>query len=343
MYLWTHERIDRSKPLDGAWHELHSALDASPLLHADFLAAALSVFAAGDEMLFRCTSGGETVCLAVLRPVGTGKWATFQPSQAPIGFWLQSPEHSLAALLESLHSSMPLTTAVVSLTQQDPDRLPRPPDEPRLSTLDYIDTARIVVAGDWAAYWAQRGSNLRHNLKRSKSKLASAGRSHALRTIVDPAELPAAVATYGRIESASWKASEGTAVAPDNDQGKFYTMLLERFAARGRAFCYQLLVDDEVAATDLCIAGRDEIVILKTTYDDRFKDYSPAFLMREIAFQKIFEQQSFARIEFYGRVMDWHLRWTDQVRRMYHVNHFRFAMLKRLARRHGATADAVSA
>lgn len=340
MYQWTHERIDRSKQLPGVWHELHARLGASPLLHADFLSTALSVFAAGDLTLFQCTSGGEVVCLAVLHPVGVGKWATFQPSQAPIGFWLQSPDHSLVALLESLHASMPMIVAIVSLTQQDPDLLPRPPDDSRFATLDYIDTARIVIKGDWSDYWAQRGSNLRHNLKRARSKLDSAARSCALRMIVDPSELRAAVATYGRIESGSWKASEGTAVSPDNDQGKFYAMLLERFAERERAFCYQFLVDGEVAATDLCIAGRDEIVILKTTYDDRFKDYSPAFLMRELAFQRIFEERSFARIEFYGRVMQWHLRWTDDVRRMYHANHYRFAMLKRLAQRHRVAADA---
>jgi hypothetical protein len=340
MYQWTHESIDRRKPISMEWDELHRRLGASPLLHADFLSSALSVFGSDREVMFKCTSGGNIVCLAVLQPVGTGKWATFQPSQAPIGFWLQSPGHSMAKLIETCHASMSLTTAVVSLTQQDPDILPRPADEARLSTLDYIDTARIVVQGDWATYWAQRGSNLRHNLKRAKAKLGSASRSLALRVISNRDELRGAVAVYGQIESSSWKASEGTAVSPDNDQGRFYTLLLERFAARERAICYQLLIDGEVAATDLCIAGDEEIVILKTTYDDRFKDYSPAFLMREIAFQWIFEQRSFARIEFYGRVMDWHLRWTDHVRRMYHVNHFRFAVLKRLAQQPRTTAEA---
>lgn len=339
MYQWTRKSIDRRNPIPESWHDLHSRLCASPLLHADFLSAALHAFGLDDEELFECTSDGEVVCTAVLRPVGAGKWATFQPSQAPIGFWLQDPGHNLAALIEALHASMPLMTAVVSITQQDPERLARPSESPRLSTLDYIDTARIVIEEDWANYWAKRGSNLRHNLKRSKSKLVSAGRSYRLRTVTARHELSEAVATYGRIESGSWKASEGTAVSADNDQGKFYTELLERFADRGRAICYQLLIDDEVAATDLCIADSSEIVILKTTYDERFRDYSPAFLMRELAFQRIFDERSFRRIEFYGRVMDWHLRWTDQVRRMYHVNHFRFAMLKRVAQRANTAAD----
>jgi hypothetical protein len=29
--------------------------------------------------------------------------------------------------------------------------------------------------------------------------------------------------------------------------------------------------------------------------------------------------RQFDRIEFYGRLMDWHLRWTDEVRTLYHV------------------------
>jgi hypothetical protein len=28
--------------------------------------------------------------------------------------------------------------------------------------------------------------------------------------------------------------------------------------------------------------------------------------------------------------MEWHLRWTDEVRTMYHVNHYRWPVLRRL-------------
>ena len=52
--------------------------------------------------------------------------------------------------------------------------------------------------------------------------------------------------------------------------------------------------------------------------------------MREEAVQRLFDEGRFKRLEFYGRVMEWHLRWTDEVRTMYHVNYYRWPGLRRL-------------
>ena len=75
---------------------------------------------------------------------------------------------------------------------------------------------------------------------------------------------------------------------------------------------------------DLCIVGGGALIILKTTYDEAYKAVSPAFLMREQAFRQLFEKKEVDRIEFYGKVMEWHTRWTDEVRTMYHVNRYRW-------------------
>ena len=44
-------------------------------------------------------------------------------------------------------------------------------------------------------------------------------------------------------------------------------------------------------------------VILKTTYDESIKTSSPAILIRQDAFQLIFDQQICEHIEFYGKVV----------------------------------------
>ena len=46
------------------------------------------------------------------------------------------------------------------------------------------------------------------------------------------------------LESAGWKAGSGTAVAPDNAQGRFYRAMLEAFAARGQARIYRYRFGD---------------------------------------------------------------------------------------------------
>ena len=80
---------------------------------------------------------------------------------------------------------------------------------------------------------------------------------------------------------------------------------------------------------DLCIEGPGVLVILKTAYDETYKNVSPASLMRHEYFRQIFDRGSIRRIEFYGKVMEWHRRWTDDVRVLYHVNRYRAPWLRK--------------
>jgi len=68
--------------------------------------------------------------------------------------------------------------------------------------------------------------------------------------------------------------------------------------------------------------------------------------MREDATRGLFDEARFERIEFYGRVMEWHTRWTDEIRTMYHLNGYRWPVLGRLhalAARRGESGADVSA
>jgi hypothetical protein len=264
-------------------------------------------------------------------PAGFGRWATFQPSQAPLGFWLQrdagSPERFAASLLRAL----PGTSVVLGITQCDPMLLPRPADGACVRTLDYIDTARISLGPGFEAYWNARGKNLRSNLKKQRKRLQQDGYATRLQLSRAPHEMAAAVADYGMLESAGWKGATGSAVHADDRQGRFYRAMLEAFARRGAARVYRYWIGERLAAMDLCVEGGGCVVVLKTAYDESLgAALSPALLMREEACRDIFEDGRFERIEFYGRVMDWHLRWTDEVRTMYHLNGYRWSALAKL-------------
>src|SRR5690606_36439246 len=135
----------------------------------------------------------------------------------------------------------------------------------------------------------------------------------------DPAAVASAVAVYGLIEERSWKAEGGTAVSPSNNQGRFYATLLSELARLGQARVYTLLVGGEPAAVDLCVTGPDCLVILKTTYSTEFKELSPASLLKEMYMAEVFREPNIERIEYYGPVMEWHLRWTRDTRTIYHA------------------------
>ena len=318
-----------------AWDELNDTGPHSPLLTATFTGELLRHFGTGQEQIAVVDGGDHLRLGCVVAPGRTTTWNTFQPSQAPIGIWLQRAPAGTPLDLESVDSLIPTCgalTAALGISQIDPDLVGRPAGASRVIVDDYIQTARISIEGSFDEYWSARGKNLRANMKKQHNKLDSEGVVPHLTVITDESQVSAAIAIYGRLEAASWKASGGTAVTADNLQGRFYTSLLERCCALGAGRIYRYDYNDKTVAMDLCVSHAGTMVILKTAFDESIRTTSPAFLMRRAYLPEIFESKEFKRIEFYGRVMDWHTKWTDEMRTLYHVTAFRWAAAAGLAR-----------
>lgn len=313
------------------WRALHAACGAHVLLDYDFVAPLLKHVGSGRELVAWNEQDGHVTAMALVAPAGRGSWCTFQPPQAPVGLWLQLPGQDIEQLMLGLMRALPGFPLVFGVTQLDPMMLPRPADSDSVRTLDYIDTARVTIAGSFDDYWNARGKNLRANLKKQRARLAKEGINPRLVISRDASEMAGAVADYGRLEGASWKAACGTAVHPQNEQGRYYRAMLETLCRHGAASVFRYYFGEKLVAMDLCVEDRDSIVVLKTSYDESVPaSLSPALLMREEACRRLFDDGQFQRLEFYGRVMEWHLRWTEEVRSMYHVNCYRWPGLRRL-------------
>lgn len=312
------------------WDALNENHFRHPLLESRFYRLALEHLGGGDEQIAVCGEPERPDAIALIAAGRLGSWNTFQPSQAPLGGLIQVPQLAPADLAHELLNALPMSCQILAMTQQDPDIVARPEHTATLKTLDYIDTARITVDQSFDDYWADRGKNLRHNMKRQRNRLEREDTALRVETLDRPEQMRDGVRLYGELESQGWKADGGTAIHPDNEQGRFYGALLEEYAATGNARIYQCYYGDQLCAVDLCIHNASALVILKTTYDESIKTSSPALLMRREYFPPIFDQRQVARIEFYGKVMDWHTKWSDEIRRMYHVNAYRSALVCRL-------------
>jgi CelD/BcsL family acetyltransferase involved in cellulose biosynthesis len=312
------------------WDNLNDRGPRSPLLTALFLRNLLQQFGTGREILAVHGSPVPTA-MAVLQRESRVGWTTFQPSQAPLGAWIQVPEANTEDLAISAVRTLPGFALALGISQMDPELVIRPSDTPTLETVDYIQTSRVTVRGTFEEYWALRGKNLRHNLKRQRNQLARQGIECRVDAVTSPAEVPDAIADYSRLETAGWKAGTGTAVRMDDAQGRFYTNLLQDYCAQGRGRIYRLWLDARVAAIDLCVDNGAVFVILKTSYDETITNVSSALLLREEYFEHLFET-GIQRIEFYGRVMDWHTKWSDEIRTLYHINCYRSPIVSTLHR-----------
>ena len=337
---WTHYPIAQFEQLAPSWNALNDAAGGLPFLHSRFIEPLCRIFGESTLKIALCENAQGPIAMGILVRRGLSQWETFQPSQLPLGTWLMRPDQDFERVLSGLARSLPGVALAIGITQQDPGCAGRPAESSRLHTLDYIQTARVALTGSFEDYWSKRGKNLRHNMKRQRAKLEGDGVATRLETLTRAEEVGSAIEDYGRLESAGWKSGLGTAVHPDNDQGRFYRAMMEAFCTAGAGRIYRYRFGDRVVAIDLCVEGGGALVILKTTYDEAIKTISPAFLMREESFRGLFGERKVERIEFFGKLMEWHTRWTDDVRTLYHINYYRSRLvpgLRSLVARFGGT------
>lgn len=329
--------LDLDAGLRSNWDRLNrSGLDL-PFLDSDAICAALEEFGSGGEVLLCGHEDGRDRAMLLLAAAGRLRWSTFQPSQIPLGSWVAEAGLAPQELARQALSSRCLGSlaSVLSLTQIDPMQSMKTHDDSSCRHDDYIPTAWLEISGNFEEYWAARGKNLRQNLRKQRTKLESDGVVVEFMQLREPEEVAPALDRYGALESSGWKAGEGTAIHPDNEQGRFYKRLLEQAARRRETLICEYRFNGRTVAMNLGLLRSGTWVVLKTAYDESVaKSFSPASLLREAELREFFQATGVVqRIEYYGRVMDWHTKLTAHQRTLYHLTCYRWAWLKRLADR----------
>ena len=295
------------------------------LLDSRFMESLLRHFGS-EKMLLAVRENAAESGMALIEPGNPGFWQTFQPGQAPLGaILLGGNGHDPSRLMGELIRSLPGYALGFSVTQQDPDVtcFRNLNGSAAVETLDYIQIPRLTISGKYEDYWKQRSKNLTHNLSRQRRRLKEQGNVLELLTDRNADAVAGAIQEYGLLESTGWKGEEGSAVAADNVQGRIYREMLENFCGRGEAGIYRLQLNGKTVASDLCLQRDGTLVILKTAYDESVQGLSLGLLLHQEIFQSVFEEEKLGVIEFYGRLRDWHTKWTDEIRTMYHINWYR--------------------
>ena len=329
---WTITGIDDTDASRADWNALNSSTTKLPMQDFEFWVMLLRHFGSGNELLCVCRSGDKVVAATIVEPVRYSKWEVVAPAQAPLGAWLENASVPLGELLQSLAASLPGIVTSVGLTRLDPTFNPRPATTSTVSTLDYIVTGRIRCLDGFENYWQSRGRNLRQNLKRQRNRLVRDSVETRLVAITNSDESKESINRYGLLESAGWKGQSGTALHPENVQGAFYRDLLAHYSARGEGVIYEYHYDEKLVALDICLLRGETLTILKTTHDESQRETSPALLMRQESVREMLDNLAITNIEFYGKQMDWHTKWTDDFRTMYHVNYDRVGIVRWLRR-----------
>ncbi|WP_363322057.1 GNAT family N-acetyltransferase [Accumulibacter sp.] len=308
------------------WNRLNDELyGGHPAFDSRFVGALLAHFGSGNESLCIHRSGEAVDGALILDSRGFGRWALFLPAQAPVGALLISD----ARCLETLMPALPGYAWTIDFLAIDPAF---EPDWSRLllprTMLRHQLTMAVTTGGDFRAYWQARPNNLRKNLRRYQRR--SGDHVATVRVTRDPGEIGAAVRRYAEVESAGWKAAAGTAIGPDNAQGRFYQQLLYDFATSGQARVAELWFDDRLAASRLAVCHERMWIILKTTYDESLAAMAPGRQLLYEALQVAFADMPTGAVEFYTNATRDQGEWATGLRHVCHHQLYRNATVANL-------------
>lgn len=309
------------------WDTLNSALcNSNPFFDSDFIDNLLKHFSEGNEKLCVHTSQGGVDGMLIVKPEPWGRWTLFSPAQAQIDPLLLKDTKLLVDLLKALPG---FARSLVCLSQ-DPLYNPIASTISGLSliTKDHAQTISVEINSSFDEYWSERPKNLRKNIRNRLHRLDGVDLSTRFVLRENPDEMVDAIARYASLESKGWKELAGTAVHLEDSQGSFYCGVMTDFAKRGRALVYELYFGDTLAASRICIASHDMLVILKTSYDEDFSVYAPGRLLLYMLLHHEFNRRRFKNIEFYTNANIDQLAWATHERMITHVKLFRNQALK---------------
>lgn len=313
------------------WDTLNQQTQSQAILNADFIRCLIEHFFRGDEQLVVVYQASELRFVGFFQRVGFGRWQTVMPSQAPVGLWLASGHRIDESLLKSIAEVLPGPVLQLDLLQADSRNLTV---APVIYQQFYIETGNRPVPARYDDFAKTIGKNLRQNCNKAYNRAERDNDSLSAEVVCSPEQVAAGVIHYGEIESTSWKAQEGTAISPDNQQGRFYRQMMTTLAQRGAACVWYFKVSDKVAAVDLCVVKDGNLIILKTTFDEQYARYSPALLLKldMLKYYAAHPELGIHNIEFYGKAMDWHKRLNSELRPIVHLSWQRTRLLQWLMR-----------
>jgi CelD/BcsL family acetyltransferase involved in cellulose biosynthesis len=326
------------------WDRLNGALyNSHPMFDSRFIGPLIEHFGKGDEQLCLHRTDGLINGALILRPLGLGRWALFLPAQAQAGAIMLNE----TSLLETLFPALPGHAWSLDLLAIDSSYAP---DWSGLTLPRIVHphalTMAVTTAGDFAAYWQARPKKLRDNLRRYRRRAEVSVAPLSIQMIDTPDEIIDALTRYGQLESAGWKGREGSAIAPDNIQGRFYAEILRQFSRAGQAHVMELRAGEQVVASRLFIRHEQMWVALKTTYDETQSAFAPGRLLLLEMLERAFTEIPGGQVEFYTNADRDQAEWANALRPIPHHQIFRndligflFGMINILRRPSGKNMD----
>lgn len=345
-------QVHAAKPSADWWQQWDALnqrhFSAHPLLSST-MAQKLVTHCADGAISYAALRGEDSFqAMAILAKRAGGRWSVFTPSQAPLSLVLIDPARAEPyAMLKSLLTSVSGYGLSLDVPALDPSVLPaQMTGGARVERVSLGTTIQVAGTSSFEAYWNTRSRDLKQNIRRYFKRAAEAGMPCRLERVMEPGQIGAAVDRYGLLESEGWKGRDGTALHPDNAQGRLYRELLAALAQHRSAIAYELYAGDQLAASRLMISGPTMHVMLKTTYRESLRQHAVGRLLLYLALEDLLTEPQPRPVEFFTRANQDLLTWATGTRELFSATiyrnaavHFAVGVRRRLRARKAPPAE----
>ncbi len=170
----------------------------------------------------------------------------------------------------------------------------------------------FLVEGNWEGYWQSRGKSLRKEVRLKLNRISKV--YHLCYSCHrGGGDMGWLMEKVFEIESKSWKYKEGTSILSNPNEMEFFLNLARLANRKGWLHLSMLELDGHPAAYSFDIIYKDNLIGLKTSFNQDFAKFSPGKLMLYYLMKLAFEE-GISKVDFGGQAESYKMRWTDRVR-----------------------------
>lgn len=307
------------------WAALASQ-SADPFLRHDCALACIDAFCGpARPVVYVLRQGGDVQAIAAFRSVrraGVRRLETLtRPLAEPSGL-LHASDAALGEVVDAvMKDRMPLMLgrmaedgAEARAFRQGLRR--RPP----LGTSARRDqSVWVSLPSDQGLLEGTLSPNRRRDLRRKWRRAEQHGAVAFTCVEPTPETAPEVLEAAYRIEAASWKGRNGTAILMSPRYRRFFDTFGMALAREGRLFVFFLRFGTQPAAMRIAAACGGRLWELKIGYDEQFGECSPGFLLTHETLRWCCGR-GFEVFEFLGQAETWEFTWDSQARDYVSVN-----------------------
>ena len=306
-----------------AWDDLvNTQHENNPMLLSSFCFP-LVCRSTNETKLAILFDSNSIVCAAVIEKSSILKWSVAKPAQCQVALWVgdfQSTE-CISLLFKALPSCQ-----LIDCIGVDPRFTPSLLSQSVATHISVHNTTiTIEDLTSIERYWDSRNRKLRQNIRRYRRKLDSESSPIELKVYDQMDQIKTAIDDYGFLESRGWKGENGTALHPGNFQGNFYRQTIGDLTQKISVFVFELYYGEELVASRIVAGDERQLVMLKTTYDEKYKKLAFGRVLLAMVIEYIITHRLTAKIDFYTDATVEQKEWSTHERDISAVTYMRNA------------------